>query len=183
LSRAERMSFRLRARGGRKDAVFLLGQTQLMSTRPNPGVRDDYARFERLTTRWMDNDVYGHVNNAVYYSYFDSAVNGLLIGAGLLDIEKSPIIGLVVETQCRYFSPIAYPDVVHAGVRVARIGTSSVRFEVGLFRGDEVTACAEGHFIHVYVDRASRRPLPLQPDMRAFLESLSLPASQERDIL
>jgi len=122
----------------------------------------------------MDNDVYGHVNNAVYYSYFDSAVNGLLIGARLLDIATSPIIGLVVETQCRYFRPIAYPDTIAAGVRVARIGNSSVRYEVGLFRCAEDTACAEGHFIHVYVDRASRLPQPLRPELRAFLESLTL---------
>jgi acyl-CoA thioester hydrolase len=146
-----------------------------MSIRPNPAVRADFMRFEYLTTRWMDNDVYGHVNNAVYYSYFDSAVNALLIRAGLLDIATSPIIGLVVETQCHYFSPITYPDAVHAGVRVAKIGNSSVRYAVGLFRNEEQSACAAGHFIHVYVDRVSRRPVPLQPEMRAFLETL-LPA-------
>ena len=144
-----------------------------MSERRSPGMRSDYARFERISTRWMDNDVYGHVNNTVYYSYFDSAVNKLLIDAGLLDIVDSPSIGLVVETQCRYFAPMRYPDEVHAGVRVAHIGTSSVRYEIGLFRNDEPMACAEGHFVHVYVNRASRRPAPLAPDMRAFLASLT----------
>jgi acyl-CoA thioester hydrolase len=128
--------------------------------------------FVRMTTRWMDNDVYGHVNNAVYYSYFDSAVNWLLIDAGLLDSVATSIIGLVVETQCRYFSPIAFPDSVAAGVRVAHIGNSSVRYEIGLFRNDAESAAAEGHFVHVYVDRASRRPRPLQPQMRLFLERM-----------
>lgn len=143
-----------------------------MSERRGPGVRAGYTEFVRMTTRWMDNDVYGHVNNAVYYSYFDSAVNRLLIDAGLLDSVAAPIIGLVVETQCRYFSPIAFPDSVAAGVRVAHIGNSSVRYEIGVFRNESESAAAEGHFVHVYVDRASRRPRPLQPQMRIFLERL-----------
>lgn len=144
-----------------------------MSERPKPGVRSDYARFDRITTRWLDNDVYGHVNNTVYYSYFDSAVNRLLIDAGLLDIASSPVIGLVAETRCRYFAPMCYPDEVYAGVRVAHIGTSSVRYEIGLFRNSEPTACAEGSFVHVYVNRTSRRPVPLASEMRAFLSSMS----------
>ncbi len=144
-----------------------------MSERRKPGVRSDYVWFERMTTRWMDNDVYGHVNNTVYYSYFDSAVNRLLIDAGLLDIASSPVIGLVAETQCRYFSPISYPDEVHTGVRVAHIGTSSVRYEIGLFRNTEPSACAEGSFVHVYVNRETRRPVPITPEMRTLLSSMS----------
>ncbi len=142
-----------------------------MSQRPEPGTRARYARFVRITTRWMDNDIYGHVNNAVYYSYFDTAVNRLLIDEGLLDIVNSPVIGLVVETQCRYFKPIAFPDTIEAGVRVVHVGNSSVRYEIGLFRNDEPEAVAEGHFVHVYVDRANRRPSPLSPAMRGFLET------------
>jgi acyl-CoA thioester hydrolase len=118
----------------------------------------------------MDNDVYGHVNNVVYYSYFDTVVNGYLISSGALDIEKSEVIGLVVETQCRYFEPITFPDAVHAGLRVARLGNSSVRYEVGIFRNDEETAAAQGHFVHVYVDRESRRPTELPTEMREALE-------------
>jgi acyl-CoA thioester hydrolase len=143
-----------------------------MTERRGPGVRAGYMEFVRMTTRWMDNDAYGHVNNAVYYSYFDSAVNRLLIDAGLLNSVAAPVIGLVVETQCRYFSPIAFPDSVTAGVRVAHIGNSSVRYEIGLFRNDTETAAAEGHFVHVYVDRTSRRPRPLYPQMHLFLERL-----------
>ncbi|HEY5756117.1 MAG TPA: thioesterase family protein [Steroidobacter sp.] len=144
-----------------------------MRERQPPGTRADYARFDRITTRWMDNDIYGHVNNTVYYSYFDSAVNRLLIDAGLLDLVNSSVIGLVAETQCRYFSPICFPDEVHAGVRVAHAGTSSVRYEIGLFRNHEPAACAEGSFVHVYVNRDSRRPTPLTPAMRAFVASMS----------
>ena len=143
-----------------------------MSARPAPGGRADYPIFRSIPTRWMDNDVYGHVNNVVYYAYFDTAVNGLLIDAGVLDIRRSPVIGLVVETQCRYARPIAFPDLVMAGIRVGRLGTSSVRYEIGLFREEEETASAEGHFVHVYVDRATNRPVPLPGPLRAALEPL-----------
>lgn len=136
------------------------------------GQRHDYRHFLSIPTRWMDNDVYGHVNNVVYYSYFDTVVNQWLISAGLLDIGASPTIGLVVETQCRYFAPIAFPDRVDAGLRVARIGRSSVRYEVGLFRNDEPQASAEGHFVHVYVNRATTRPTPLADPMRNALSRL-----------
>lgn len=136
--------------------------------------RDAYRAFSLITTRWMDNDVYGHVNNVVYYSFFDTAVNGLLIAQGLLDPATSPMIGLVVETGCRYAAPIAFPDPVQAGVRVARLGRSSVPYEVGLFRGDDPLAAAEGHFVHVYVDRDSRRPGPVPDALRAYLETLVL---------
>lgn len=134
--------------------------------------RDRYRYFTVIQTRWMDNDVYRHVNNVVYYSYFDTVVNGYLLSKGVLDIEKSPVIGLVVETQCRYFSPIVFPDLVHAGLRVAKLGTSSVRYEIGIFRNDDALAAAQGHFVHVYVDRAGGRPTTLPVNLRAALEPL-----------
>jgi len=121
----------------------------------------------------MDNDVYGHVNNVVYYSFFDTAVNRMLIEERLLDIERSPAIGLVVETQCRYHAAITFPDTVHAGVRVARIGTSSVEYDIALFRNDDDSAAAQGRFVHVYVDRQTRRPMPIAPVMRAFLGTIT----------
>jgi acyl-CoA thioester hydrolase len=141
-------------------------------TRPAPDARTAYRHFQRIPTRWMDNDVYGHVNNVVYYSYFDTVVNQYLIEQGVLEIESSPVIGLVVETQCRYFAPITFPDLVTAGLRVAKLGNSSVRYEIGLFRNDEEAASAQGHFIHVYVDRAARRPAQLPPAMRTALERI-----------
>jgi acyl-CoA thioester hydrolase len=142
------------------------------ASREAPETKDRYLHFLTVPTRWMDNDVYGHVNNVVYYSYFDTVVNGYLISSGALDIEKSPVIGLVVETQCRFFKPITFPDAVHAGLRVARLGNSSVRYEIGIFRNDEETAAAQGHFVHVYVDREGRRPTTLPPEMRAALERI-----------
>ena len=141
-------------------------------SREAPEKRDRYRHFLEIPTRWMDNDVYGHVNNVVYYSYFDTVVNGYLISSGSLDIERSPIIGLVVETQCRFFKPITFPDIVHAGVRVARLGNSSVRYEIGLFRNEEGAAAAQGHFVHVYVDRETRRPAGLPQQMRQALENI-----------
>lgn len=136
--------------------------------------RDAYRHFQAIPTRWMDNDVYGHVNNVVYYSYFDTVVNQYLIEQGVLDIGNSTVIGLVVETQCKYFASIAFPDVVHAGLRVAKLGNSSVRYEIGLFRNEDRSAAAQGHFVHVYVDRASRRSTPLPADFRAALEKIAL---------
>ena len=147
-----------------------------MSERSARGRRADYARFVEITTRWMDNDIYGHVNNVIYYAFFDTAVNQLLIEQGVLDPEAGTVIGLVVETQCRYASSLAFPDRVTAGVRVARIGTSSVRYEVGLFRNDDDLASGEGHFVHVYVDRANRRPTALPDDLRDVLENLRVAA-------
>jgi acyl-CoA thioester hydrolase len=120
----------------------------------------------------MDNDVYGHVNNVVYYSWFDTAVNATLIERGVLDIHAGTTIGLVVETQCHYFAPLAFPQTVEAGVRVAKLGGSSVRYEIGLFAQGEDLCAARGHFVHVYVDRQTRRPVPLPADLRAFLETL-----------
>jgi len=134
--------------------------------------RADYRHFLTISTRWMDNDVYGHVNNVVYYSYFDTVVNRYLIDAGALVIESSPVIGLVVETGCRYFAPITFPDRVEAGLRVARLGNSSVRYEVGLFRNDDPEPAAAGHFVHVYVDRDTRRPVPLPGPLRDALTPL-----------
>lgn len=136
--------------------------------------RADYAAFRSITTRWADNDVYGHVNNVVYYSWFDTAVNAHLIEAGVLDIHDGAVIGLVVETGCRYAAPLAFPQAIDAGIRAAHIGTSSVRYEVGLFAEGETEAAAEGFFIHVYVDRETRRPVPLPASLRAALEAISV---------
>ena len=144
-----------------------------MNDRPSAHRRERYRHFLPIQTRWSDNDAYGHVNNVVYYAWFDTVVNEYLIRAGALDIERSPVVGLVVETQCGYFSELAFPQAVEAGLRVARIGTSSVRYEIALFGAGAETASAQGHFIHVYVDRASRRPVPLPPSLRAALERLA----------
>ena len=133
--------------------------------------RTDYRHFQPIITRWHDNDVYGHVNNVTYYSFFDTAVNGLLMDAGVLDIHHGEVIGLVVETQCSYFAPIAFPQAVAAGVRVAQLGRSSVRYEIGLYAGEAPDSAAAGHFVHVYVDRATRRPVPLPEPLKAVLRS------------
>lgn len=140
--------------------------------RPRPEPRAAYRAFRSITTRWMDNDQYGHVNNVVYYSWFDTAVNAHLIDQGVLDTAAGQVIGFVVETQCHYFAPLAFPQNVEAGIRVARIGGSSVRYEVGLFAEGAAETAAKGHFVHVYVDRATRRPVPLPAAMRAVLEAL-----------
>jgi len=142
-------------------------------TRPPRGRRADYRAFHDITTRWMDNDVYGHMNNVVYYSLFDTVVNQHLIEAGLLNLEQGSVIGLVVETGCRFHAPLAFPDRVAGGLRVAQSGTSSVRYEIGLFRSDEDEASAEGRFVHVYVDRETRRPTPLPSALRALLKELA----------
>lgn len=138
-------------------------------TRPTPPARSAFAAFEPIETRWADNDVYGHINNVAYYGYFDTAVNRRLAAAGLLDILGGETIGLVVETGCKYFAPAAFPEALEAGLRVAKIGTSSVRYELGIFKAGEDAAIAEGFFIHVYVDRESRRPAPLPEAWRAVL--------------
>jgi acyl-CoA thioester hydrolase len=117
----------------------------------------------------MDNDIYGHVNNVVYYSYFDTVVNHYLVAQGGLDIHRGPVIGLVVETNCRYFQPLAFPDRVEAGLRVSHLGNSSVRYEIGIFRESEALPVAAGHFVHVYVDRTTRRPVPVPDAMRGAL--------------
>ena len=137
-----------------------------------PAPREHYRGFSTLSTRWMDNDIYGHLNNVVYYSLFDSAVNRYLIEAGVLDIRAGGVIGLVVETHCNYFAPLAFPQPIEAGLRVARIGTSSVRYEIGIFAEGAPLSAAGGHFVHVYVDRASRRPTPLPPAFVLALKGL-----------
>lgn len=136
----------------------------------------DYPHHLAIPTRWMDNDVYGHVNNVVYYSWFDTAVNRYLIDAGVLDIARSEVIGLVVATNCAYFASVAFPDEIVAGLRVAHIGTSSVRYEVGLFRAGAETPAAAGEFTHVYVDRTTNRPVALPGPLRAALEAIRVPA-------
>ena len=144
-------------------------------SRVPPRPRTDYACFVAIPTRWMDNDVYGHVNNVVYYSFFDTAVNRTLIEAGALDIHDGPVIGLVIETQCTYFAPLAFPQTVEAGLRVAHIGRSSVRYEVGLFALGQEQPAAQGHFVHVYVDLATRRPTDLPAVLLHALQELQAP--------
>lgn len=126
----------------------------------------------------MDNDAYGHINNVVYYSFFDTAVNRWLVERHLLDVANSPAIGLVVETGCRYLAPLAFPDRVTVGLRVAHLGNSSVRYELAVFRNDEPTASAVGHFVHVYVDRTTRRPTPIPAPIRAALSTLQITAER-----
>lgn len=144
-----------------------------LADRSRPEPRAAYKVFRSLGTRWMDNDVYGHVNNVVYYSWFDTAVNAYLIEQGVLDMQHGEHIGLVIETQCNYFSPLAFPQTVEAGLRVARLGTSSVRYEVGLFAQGQPLTAAKGHFVHVYVDKQSRRPVPLPSSLKTVLETLA----------
>ncbi|MEO8805630.1 MAG: thioesterase family protein [Burkholderiaceae bacterium] len=140
--------------------------------RPAPRPRADFRHFTSITTRWMDNDAYGHVNNVVYYSYFDTVVNQYLIDAGALEIGLSPVIGLVVETHCNYFAPLSFPHPVEAGLRVARIGSSSVHYEIGLFAAGQPLTAAHGHFVHVYVDRTTRRSTPLPAALVQTLQGL-----------
>lgn len=143
-----------------------------MGSRPTPNSLSDYPHHLTLPTRWSDNDVYGHVNNSVYYFYFDTVVNRWLIENGLLEIGKSEVIGLVVGTSCDYFSAISFPDNVVAGLRVAKLGSSSVTYEIGLFRNAETTASAQGTFVHVYVDEKNRRPVKISDMMREKLEGI-----------
>ena len=145
-----------------------------MNERPAAHRRDEYRHFLPIQTRWSDNDAYGHVNNVVYYSWFDTVVNEYLITAGALDIQAGTVVGLVVETRCNYFSELAFPQRVDAGLRVAHAGTSSVRYELALVGALSDSASAQGHFVHVYVDRASRRPVPLPTALRAAVERLCL---------
>ena len=148
--------------------------------RTEPHRLNDYPHTQPITTRWMDNDAYGHVNNVVYFSYFDTVVNTYLIGKGALDIQASQVIGLVVETGCQYLAPLTYPEQVTAGLRVGHVGRSSVRYEIALFGEGSASAAAQGHFVHVYVDRDSRRPVDLPPLLRQALEPLRV-LSTERE--
>ncbi|KQT83043.1 thioesterase family protein [Aurantimonas sp. Leaf443] len=140
--------------------------------RGEPPVRADYARFVPLTTRWSDNDAYGHMNNVVHYALFDSAVNAFLIGAGLLDLRGQGPIGLVVESGCRYHRELAFPQPVTAGLRVGHLGRSSVRYEIALFGGEAETAAADGFFVHVSVERLTRRPVAHGEAMRRALQEM-----------
>ncbi len=141
-----------------------------MKEAPKP--RAHFRHFYPITTRWSDNDAYGHVNNVVYYQWFDTVVNQFLIVNGTLDIHEGSAIGLVVETHCNYFSSVAFPDPITAGLCVTRLGDSSVRYEVGIFRDDDELASAQGHFVHVYVDRVTRKPTPIPAPARALLQTL-----------
>ena len=158
--------------GGSGLLVSLAESAWMSPTKPQAEPRSAYRVFRTITTRWMDNDAYGHVNNVIYYSWFDTAVNAHLIEQGVLDIHQGETIGLVIETQCNYFAPLAFPQTVEAGIRVAKLGTSSVRYEVGLFAQGEPLTAAKGHFVHVYVDSATRRPVPLPAPLKAVLEQL-----------
>lgn len=142
------------------------------TARPQPQARSHYRAFRTITTRWMDNDQYGHVNNVVYYAWFDTAVNAHLIERGALDTAHGATIGFVVETRCHYFAPLAFPQNVEAAIRVAHVGTSSVRYEVGLFAEGAPHTAAHGHFVHVYVDRATQRPVALPEELKKVLEDL-----------
>jgi len=143
-----------------------------VSDKPALPSREDYPHFCEIQTRWHDNDVYQHVNNVIYYSFFDTAVNQHLIASGALDIATSPAIGLVIETQCQYFSSVSFPDKVSVGLKVVHLGNSSVRYETALFRNDDINAAAKGHFVHVYVDRQSNRPVPIPELIRNVLKAL-----------
>jgi acyl-CoA thioester hydrolase len=143
-----------------------------MTQRAVPETRSAYRHFSTLTTRWLDNDAYGHLNNVQYYSFFDTAVNRYLIDAGALDFHAGAVIGLVVQTHCDYFAPLAFPQDVDAGLRVSRIGGASVRYELGLFGAGEPLSAAAGHFIHVYVERSSRKPVALPAALLAALTPL-----------
>lgn len=141
-----------------------------------PPFRGAYPHFAALATRWMDNDIYGHINNVVYYSYFDTAVNAHLIDAGQLDIRRGAAIGVVVETACRFHQPLAFPEIIDAGLRVARLGNSSVIYEIALFRRGDDDAAATGRFVHVWIDRGTRRPVAVPDAIRAALRPLCVPA-------
>lgn len=144
-----------------------------MERRP-PRARSDYRYFRAIATRWMDNDIYGHVNNVTYYSYFDTVIAHYLIEAGGLDPAGSEIVGMAVETGCRFHRSLAFPDLVHAGLVTAHLGRSSVRYEIGIFRNDEPEACADGHFVHVFVDRATQRPVPVPERILRALEAIRI---------
>lgn len=143
-----------------------------MSRKP-PAVRSDFSVWRSMTTRWADNDAYGHVNNTVYYEWFDSAVNAWLVEQGMLDIANGDPIALVVETRCTYAAPLEFPQMVEIGLAVAELGRSSIRYRIGIFAGDATEAAAEGEFVHVVVDRTTRRPAPIPIEWRMKLEAIS----------
>ena len=134
--------------------------------------RDDYPHFSVITTRWMDNDIYGHVNNVLYYSFFDTAIAEYLVREGGFEFDTAEVIALAVESRCRYRRSLAFPEEIHAGLRVAHLGNSSVRYEIGIFAGDNVQASADGHFVHVFVNRETSRPTPVPTHIRSALERI-----------
>jgi len=136
--------------------------------------RADYPHFMSLPTRWMDNDIYGHVNNALYYAFFDTAINDYLIAEGRLDINSGPVIAFAVESQCQYLRPLAFPGVIDIGLRVGKLGNSSVRYELAVFKQGETSAAAAGYFVHVFVDRVTQRPVPMPTTIRSALERLKV---------
>jgi acyl-CoA thioester hydrolase len=138
-----------------------------------PTRRSEFHVLRTITTRWMDNDHYGHVNNVVYYSYFDTAVNGYLIEASGTDVRDLPAIGIVAETSCRFLKELSFPETVHAGLALEKLGKTSVVYRIGLFRNEDTEPAALGRFVHVYVDSATRRPVPIPPQIRAALTALS----------
>lgn len=140
---------------------------------PEPTItREDYPHFLMMPTRWMDNDIYGHVNNVIYYSFFDTLINQYLVAAGGLDIHEGPIVGLAVETMCQFNRELTYPEIVEGRLRVGKLGNSSVRYEIGLFSANHETPAAVGHFVHVFVERKARKPVPIPSPIRAALEKL-----------
>ena len=143
-----------------------------MTEKQKPSLRSDYKQFSLIETRWNDNDSYGHVNNIVYYSYFDTAVNRHLIQQGVLDLTNSESIGLVIESKCTYFSSITFPDTVSVGLKVVHLGNSSVRYQIGLFCNDADTASAVGEFVHVYVNRQTNKPVSIPANTRNVLQAL-----------
>jgi len=143
--------------------------------RPTPPTRAEYPTFRTITTRWFDNDIYGHMNNTVHYELFDTAVNGFLVERRALDLRDSPTVFLVVNSGCNYFSELAFPDVINAGLRVTKLGTSSVHYDIALFSAESERAAARGHFIHVNVDRGTRQPSPISDWTREILSKLVAP--------
>ena len=143
-------------------------------SKENIEARDRYPHFLSIQTRWSDNDIYGHVNNVTYYSYFDTVLNCFLIDQGGLDIETDSVIGVAVETMCKFNKPLAYPEVLEAGLRVGKLGNSSVRYEIGIFQEGAAEAAAMGHFVHVFVDRATGKPAPIPDAIRSALERIKV---------
>ena len=143
-------------------------------SKENIETRDRYPHFLSIQTRWSDNDIYGHVNNVTYYSYFDTVLNCFLIDQGGLDIETDSVIGVAVETMCKFNKPLAYPEVLEAGLRVGKLGNSSVRYEIGIFQKGAAEAAAMGHFVHVFVDRATGKPAPIPDAIRSALEQIKV---------
>ncbi|MFO1075180.1 MAG: thioesterase family protein [Geminicoccaceae bacterium] len=143
-----------------------------MAERAGPRRRADYRWFSAIETRWEDNDIYGHVNNVVYYSYFDTAVGRYMLDEAGLDPWGDPVVGLVIETGCRYHRSMAFPDTIHVGLRVVHLGNSSVRYEIGIFKNSEDESCADGHFVHVFVAREGQRPVRIPDRIRAALHRL-----------